>query len=265
MHERTTPAGTGRAESEAPVRANDYDPIADLYDCYVRAHDDIPFFVRKVAAADGPVLELMAGTGRISTAIAPQAYHLTCVDRSTGMLRRLVGRNTGADAVCADVRALPFGPHFGLVLLPFQSFAEVTDPEDRERVLQEMNRVLRPNGRIIVSLHNPPVRSRSLDGVERVLGTFPLPAGGSLEVRSSATLDAGGLAVARQSYRVTDTDGVPAPARELVLRFVLLTRSEFEHLARQSGLVILELLGDYDGSRFDPDASPYMIWTLQRC
>ncbi len=246
------------------MRANDYDTVADLYDTYVRATSDIPFFVRKVAAADGPVLELMAGTGRISAAIAPQAYTLTCLDRSSAMLRRLIGRKTGAATVCADVRALPLRPHFGLVLLPFQSFAEVTAAADRELVLREIVRVLRPGGRVILSLHNPAIRRHTLDGVERILGTYVLPHGDTLEVRINAALDTEGLAIARQSYRVRDPDGVQTDERELVLRFVLLTQRDFEALAGGAGLQTLELLGDYDGSRFDPTSSPYMIWTLQR-
>jgi len=246
------------------VSANDYDTVADLYDTYVRATNDIPFFVRKVAAADGPVLELMAGTGRISAAIAPHAYALTCLDRSGAMLRRLVGRRTGAATVCADVRALPLRPHFGLVLVPFQSFAEVTDAADRALVLREIVRVLRPGGRVILSLHNPAIRGRTLDRVERILGTYTLPDGGTLDVRVSAALDAEGLAIARQSYQLRDPDGVQTDERELVLRFVLLTQGDFEELATGAGLLILELLGDYDGSRFDPTSSPYMIWTLQR-
>ncbi len=244
--------------------ANDYDTIADLYDAYVRVDTDIPFFVRKVAAADGPVLELMAGTGRITAAIGPHAYHLTCVDRSVGMLRRLASRGTGAAIACADVRALPLRQHFGLVLLPFQSFSEVTDPQDRKQVLWDMVRVLRPGGRIVLTLHNPEIRRRSLDGVERVLGTFTLPDGGKLEVRSTANLNASGLAVAQQVYRITEPDGTRRAERQLTLRFVLIPRTEVERMAADAGLVTLELAGDYDGSQFQPASSPYMLWTLQR-
>jgi SAM-dependent methyltransferase len=245
-------------------RPNDYDPIADLYDAYVRVDTDIPFFVRKVAAADGPVLELMAGTGRISAVIAPHAHHLTCVDRSTAMLRRLASRDFGAATVCADVRALPLRQHFGLVLLPFQSFAEVTEPADRERALRNMVRVLRTGGRIVLTLHNPEIRRRSLDGVERLLGTYPIPDGGSLEVRSTASLESSGLAVAQQTYRITGPDGIWIAERRLTLRFVLIARTDFEQMAADAGLVTLELLGDYDGAPFTSASSPYMIWTLQR-
>jgi hypothetical protein len=83
-------------------------------------------------------------------------------------------------------------------------------------------------------------------------------------VRITAALDAEGLAIARQSYRASDPDGVQTGVRELVLRFALVTQPEFEQLAQRVGLTTLELLGDYDGSRFDPTSSPYMIWTLQR-
>ncbi|MEW5757329.1 MAG: hypothetical protein AB1810_13605 [Pseudomonadota bacterium] len=47
----------------------DYDSVADVYDLYVTADYDIPFFVQKALNAKGPVLELTAGTGRLSIAL----------------------------------------------------------------------------------------------------------------------------------------------------------------------------------------------------
>lgn len=48
----------------ATTAAQDW--VADIYDSYVTTTDDIPFFVEESRKAAGPVLELMAGTGRVS-------------------------------------------------------------------------------------------------------------------------------------------------------------------------------------------------------
>jgi hypothetical protein len=41
----------------------DYDSVAELYDLYVTATYDFEFFLAEAAKAEGPVLELTAGTG----------------------------------------------------------------------------------------------------------------------------------------------------------------------------------------------------------
>jgi hypothetical protein len=44
----------------------DYDSVAELYDLYVTATYDFEFFLAEAAKAEGPALELTAGTGRLS-------------------------------------------------------------------------------------------------------------------------------------------------------------------------------------------------------
>ena len=46
--------------------AIDYTRIADIYDEFVRESFDIPFFLEECLKANGDVLELMSGTGRVS-------------------------------------------------------------------------------------------------------------------------------------------------------------------------------------------------------
>jgi hypothetical protein len=41
----------------------DYDSVAEIYDLYVTADYDIPFFLAETTNAKGPVLELTSGTG----------------------------------------------------------------------------------------------------------------------------------------------------------------------------------------------------------
>ena len=48
----------------------DYDSVAEIYDLYVTVDYDIPFFLSEAANAKGPVLELTAGTGRLSLPLA---------------------------------------------------------------------------------------------------------------------------------------------------------------------------------------------------
>src|SRR2546425_8712379 len=150
----------------------DFGPVADLYDVYVKWDADIPFFREMCADATGDVLELMSGTGRVSLPLLRAGVTLTCVDYSAEMLRvlsqRLKAENLIADLHEQDVRALDVGRFFDLVLLPFHSFSEIVDPNDRALALRAIRRHLARQGRLIITLHNPVVQIPSLDGMRQL-------------------------------------------------------------------------------------------------
>ena len=250
------------------MTTSDYGPVADLYDAYVRVEFDLDFFAERARRRSGALLDLMAGTGRVSRVLWRGDRRLTCVDRSLKMLRvlrrRFRDRKPGPEIVCADIRALPLAAdHYALAVIPFNSFAELTSPEDRSRALHEVRDVLAPGGRLICTLHNPAIRMRTLDGEPRLLGRYELPRRRKLEVRVRGSLDARtGLARSEQRLRVYGSGGELDEERVQVVDFALITQADFLSLAGAEGFETEELLGDYDGSAFRPGTSPYMIWTL---
>jgi len=249
-----------------------YDPVAHLYDAYVTVDRDLDFFRREAEGAMGPVLEIMAGTGRVSAALAAPGRHLICLDASAGMLAVLRGKTPAwagrVDLVCADARGLPLADgSVGLALIPFNSFGELTSEEGQRRALAGIARCLRPSGRFVCTLHNPPVRSRTLDGVERSLGRFPLPAGPArqVDVRIEGSLRPGtALARSRQSYLLLDGEGRVVQTFEQVVDFALVEPEALLHMAVAAGLAATRTYGDYDRSPFDPASSPYMIAVFER-
>jgi len=121
-----------------------YAEIADLYDALVAVDDDIPFFVERALAVEGPVIELMAGTGRVSVPLLERGVELTCVDLSPEMLAELRAKifNRGLEATLlrADVRHLEqhrwLRGRFSLCLIPFNSLSELVDEQDRLAALR---------------------------------------------------------------------------------------------------------------------------------
>lgn len=250
--------------------ANDYGPIAHLYDVYVRADLDLDFFRRRALCYAGPVVELMAGTGRVSCAIQQASRDLTCVDISLEMLRvllrNLAGHVRRPHVVCADIRALALASDgYELALIPFNSFAELITAEDQREALSEVRRVLRARGHLICTLHNPVVRAQSLDGDMKLLGTYELSLDRRLEVWVKGSVDTvTDAACSVQTYRVYGSQGELETEQIQEIRFALIARESFEKLVVETGFRVLELIGDYDGSSFTPAASPYMIWTLEK-
>ena len=248
--------------------AMDYDRVAHLYDAYVQTELDIPFFVKEARKAQGPVLELMAGTGRVSLPLLRAGINLTCVDNSAAMLEvfreKLHAENLSAELVCADICRLSLGRQFALIFIPFHSFAEITDPAEQRQALQTVRAHLSPAGRFICTLHNPPVRLTSVTGRRYKLGDFPLPDGHLLALSSAEDYDAAsGCVLGTQFYEIRDYRGGVAAAMEVNFRFRLLSFHEFRSLAEAASFVPVHLYGDYSYALFEPDNSPFMIWVLR--
>lgn len=244
----------------------DYDSVAEIYDLYVTADYDIPFFLHEATNVEGPVLELTAGTGRLSLALIQAGVQLTCVDGSRGMLdvllRKLRDRGLSAEVLCADVCKLAPRTRFQLALLPFQSFMEIIGEPRQRQALSAVFACLAPGGRFICTMHNPAVRRAQVDGTLRLVGRFPTR-DGTLVVSG---FEQGGQPLVKrlQFFEFFDIDGRLRSKQVLQMEFEFVERDHFETMAQDAGFHILDLYGNYDRSLFDAGRSPVMIWMLQR-
>jgi SAM-dependent methyltransferase len=72
------------------------------------------------AAADGPILDLGAGTGRVSADLAARGHALVALDANPELLAVLDERAPGVMTVQADARGFELDRTFELVLAPMQ-------------------------------------------------------------------------------------------------------------------------------------------------
>lgn len=269
----------------------DYSSIAEIYDLYVTADYDVPFFLSESKPVTGPILELMAGTGRLSLPLLEAGAKLTCVDSSSAMLevlsRKLKQRGLHAEIVCADVCQLSLPAAFELAILPFQSFMEIIGEENQRTALAAVFKCIAPGGRFICTLHNPAIRRAQVDGVLRLVGQFPIAnaiaqaAGEKSKTLNrgadktpallSGTLVVSGVeqggkpVVSRQQFfEFFDGDGRLREKRLLQMKFAFVEKHEFEQMAQDAGFRIVQLYGSYGRAPFDPAQSPVMIWVLEK-
>jgi SAM-dependent methyltransferase len=142
--------------------AHGWDDYATFYDwenAQTVQRRDVAFWQRLAAAADGDVLELGCGTGRIALPVAKSGVPVTGVDRSAPMLeraRRRVVRGRLGDRVSlvrGDIRLLPFrSGRFGLVMAPYGILQSLTRERDLGAALASVARVLEKGGRFGIDL-----------------------------------------------------------------------------------------------------------------
>lgn len=246
----------------------DYSLIADLYDSYVQTSLDIPFFLGETRDVKGEVLELMAGTGRVSIPLLEQGVRLTCVDLFAEMLDVLRAkaeeRGFTPRLVQMDVTKLDLGQQYEMILLPFNSFAEIAAPEDQRLALAGIYRHLRDKGVFILTAHNPAVRTKRMDGQLRLWNSATLcDRPGKLLLWGLENYEPGtNMGHGLQLIEEYDSKGVLQAKRMVETRFVLHEKDALEGLAAGAGFRVLDLFGDYGRSPFNPESSPFMIWRL---
>nr|WP_194241534.1 bifunctional demethylmenaquinone methyltransferase/2-methoxy-6-polyprenyl-1,4-benzoquinol methylase UbiE [Galbitalea soli] len=132
--------------------------------------------VRAVAPQPGErILDLAAGTGTSSVALAHSGAHVIAVDFSEGMIAEGRKRHPEIEFVQADIEKLPFGDEeFDAVTISF-GLRNVNDPKAG---LAEMYRVLKPGGRLVICEFSKPPRALLRIGYQAYLKyVMPLVAG----------------------------------------------------------------------------------------
>jgi SAM-dependent methyltransferase len=244
--------------------------------------DDIPFWERLVAERrPRRVLELACGTGRLSFPVAHlgrQArsdFQFVGLDLSGSFLDRARARLTTSEAslngstrfVQGDMAPFDFGQRFDLIFLAYNSFAYLTDEEQRRSMLAAVSRHLEPGGVFAFDVATPNLMLLS----EAQASIFPVlrheiewadPAPGVkrfVSVYKTTSYDA-----AEQTERTTHyweiylNDG-RNQSRVNELAWHHFFPMELESLLREAGLTPVDKFGDYDGAPFCA-ASPHYVW-----
>lgn len=138
-----------------------YREIAPFYDAELGDRDDLAFWRDLTLSHPGcRVLELGAGSGAVTAALAPPAGLVVGVDLSDELLqlaRRRLRRWPHAQLVRADMRSLPLAGPFDLIVAPNDPFSHLTASADRDGVLQAVADLLTPGGTFILdALWLPP-------------------------------------------------------------------------------------------------------------
>jgi SAM-dependent methyltransferase len=224
-----------------------YDAFAPVY-AQLSSHmtEDVPFYVELAREADGPVVELAVGAGRVAIPVAlATGQRVVGVDSSPAMLE--LGRTAAAEAGVEldlrlqDMRELELDEPAALVYCPFRALLHLPRWSDRRRVFERVAASLRPGGRFAWNAFCFDHRiAAELDGVHL---EEPVPMTNRYspaENRVDLELDSGAA-----------------------VSIVWATKNEWLGLIDVAGLEVEALYGWFDRRPFEDDSREY-VWVVHK-
>ena len=195
---------------------------------------DLPLWRELAAAAEGAILDLGAGTGRVAAHLAAHGHEVVALDMDPDLLAVLAQRAPGVTTVRADARSFSLERSFPLVIAPMQLAHIVGGHEGRVAMLKRVHAHLIDGGTFAAALTDP------MEALEERGDPFPLP--DMLErdgwVFSSQPLslreDNCSVAMERRRQAVSPTGEIEEETVTIALD--LFSSEEFEDEARVAGL-----------------------------
>ncbi len=260
-----TPTGRrdGRGDAVAAEVRDYYRAIAEVYDLELACRGDEAFW-RGLGLnyRHGRILELGAGSGRVTALLAEHGAHVTALDLSPDMLRRAAARlgatgRVNVELVEADMRTARLGTRFDLVVAVDDPFSHLTEDADRDAALGVVARHLKADGCFVLdALWLPPTEiARATSPEGRRDERYVVAGGRALRVHEVWYCDpATRRCRARYEYHRPRRDPVVA---EFEARYW--TLDELRGRFRRACLRLDALSGSYEGEDWDETAERLIV------
>jgi SAM-dependent methyltransferase len=116
--------------------------------------EDIALWRRVASESGDPVLDVGAGTGRVTLELARAGHRVVALDRDPDLLGELARRAGDLPVTCAlaDARDFELRERFPLIIVPMQTIQLLGGPDGREGFLRCARRHLAPGGSVVLAV-----------------------------------------------------------------------------------------------------------------
>jgi SAM-dependent methyltransferase len=251
---RSGASAAGATEAAGATDAVSPYSRADLYDLLFQNYAvDLGFYLDAARAAQGPVLDVACGTGRVLFAALEAGLDVDGLDLSRPMLDRLEAnareRGVKPRVQLADMRSFRMPRRYACVMIPFNAFAHNLTGEDQLATLARCREHLVPGGRLVFDVFSA-TQAMLADPVSDPVLELETPhplTGRMLRLYDARRLD---FAAQTQHSHIEIQELGERGEVARSDRFVTLVRwvypSEMELLLRLAGFARFEISGGFD-------------------
>lgn len=253
----------------------EYERFADIYSVWTStapsARANHSFYVELYGSADGPVVELGVGDGRIAVDAATRGQHIIGVDSSPAMLALCreraasAGVNDRLTLIEADFRTFQLPEPAGLIALPYHSIGHLQSLDDKRQALRQVASQLRPGGTFVFD--DFVMTRERLERLQQVQlrAAYTSSDGQDVLLWVTSLVDA-----AAQTLRVVtwedalDSQGVLQQRRYRTLSLSWLEPDQTRDLLAETGFVVEACYGDFERTPFRQESAVEQVWIAHK-
>ncbi len=235
-----------------------YEGVAEFYDFFAD-NSDLPFYCGYALKTGSPILDLAAGTGRVTFELARNGFEVTALEKSRSMLAvarrkyKEVSKETASRVTFVEGCMTDFAldDKFALIIIP-ASFGHALSSEAQLSALRCIKNHLLPDGLFILDLY-PGAMNLNPTRFEDSPASLP---DGRVVTRSGTTSPDPVAQILRMTlvYEVQSAHGEQPERIEVESGVSVIYNREADLLVRMAGFEAVDVLGSFDGEPYQSES-----------
>jgi SAM-dependent methyltransferase len=252
-----------------------YEQIARYYDLiHAQLTADLPLLQTLAKEADGPILELGCGTGRLLRPLARAGHRVTGVDNSEEMLaycrQKLAGETAEtngqitlvkANMLALDKALRTSSERFALAVVSHNTLMHLSLAQVNG-MLRQLRPFLSEHGQLFIDVANPFVLVETADSLLLTLEnqlTDPQTGEHILQFATSRCDDEAQIQHVTWIFDVSPAGGGPVQRHFSQMAYHYSYPHELELALQAAGYRLIHLWGDYDQTSFNEDSERLLL------
>jgi SAM-dependent methyltransferase len=233
----------------------------DLIYHQLRPSVDHDFYLGKILAAKGPVLEIGTGTGRIFTEALAKGADIYGIDVSPEMvdvLKQKLDPSQHHRVSVQDMRSFDSDKKFSLIIAPFRVFMHLTEMHDHLAALNHVRSFLSKDGVFIFDLFIPNMEIVD-KGINNVVDFESEYAPGEIIRRTTSSRSNIERHVSYVTMQFDWTEKGEWKTGTWFTQMRFFFRRELEELIERSSFRTFEIYGNFQEEPVGPDSKDYVV------
>ena len=225
-----------------------------FYDlCTKNKKDDIPFYLHWAKHCKGKVLEIACGTGRIAEPLINSGYNYTGLDLSPTFIYQSQKKYSKGNFICGDMRNFSLDLQFDLIIFPFNSFLHLLIEKDMRSCLKSIKKHLSRDGLFVLDIFIPDPEFLYRDPKKKYKEmTIDHPIEGKYTIWQVSQFDEQKEINHIHWFFENERNNI---IYEYEFDMRMIYPDTMDRVLIESGFIINEKKGDYNGELFDENSS----------